>query len=181
MNTKIILLIATFLCFGHSFTDETIPWNESRKLTWTDFKDAPNPNSGAVALTASGITFGFSIQRSGGKPTGFNTTVESLFYPDKSWYLTERASTYILGHEQLHFDITELHARKFRQQISRLKVSSSIRAELDRLHTSINRASAEMQNRYDRESNHSIIKEAQVKWQNYIAVELKKLNQFKSQ
>lgn len=181
MNTKIILLIAAFLCLGPSATEETISWNESRKLTWTDFRDAPNRNSGAVALTASGITFGFSIQRSGGRPTSFNTTVESLFYPDKSWYLTDRASTYILGHEQLHFDITELHARKFRQQISQLKVSSSIRAELNRLHNAINRASAEMQNKYDRESNHSIVKEAQVKWQKYITIELKKLNQFKSQ
>ena len=138
MNLKLIIGIIAFLCIGNSSEDDTISWNENRKLTWADLKDQPNLNSGAVALTASGITFGFSIQKSGGRPTSFNTTVESLFYPDKSWYIEERADNYILGHEQLHFDITELHARKFRQQISRLKVSSRIRSELNRLHTSIN-------------------------------------------
>ncbi|MCC1485404.1 DUF922 domain-containing protein [Winogradskyella immobilis] len=181
MSLKLIIGIIAFLCIGNSPEDDTISWNENRKLTWADFKDRPNLNSGAVALTASGITFGFSIQKSGGKPVSFNTTVESLFYPDKSWYITERADSYILGHEQLHFDITELHARKFRQQINELKVSSNIRAKLNRLHTSINKASAAMQNKYDRESNHSIIKEAQLRWQKYIAAELEALEEFKSQ
>ena len=32
----------------------------TKKLTWKDFKAEPNQKSDAVALTASGITFGFS-------------------------------------------------------------------------------------------------------------------------
>ena len=67
----------------------------------------------------------------------YDAKVYAHFYPDKSWVIKEQSSEHILNHEQLHFDITELHARKFRKQLSTLKVSNSIRAQLQAMHNEI--------------------------------------------
>jgi hypothetical protein len=91
---------------GESSYDDTITWDASRKLTWLDFKATPNYESDAVALTASGITFGYSVKTADQGIVDFSATVEAEFYPNKSWYIKEKGDDYILSHEQLHFDIS---------------------------------------------------------------------------
>ncbi|MEM9681103.1 MAG: DUF922 domain-containing protein [Bacteroidota bacterium] len=181
MNLKTLCLcLCCFLFLGTAQDEETIMWNENRKLTWADFKGEVNRGTDAVALTASGITFGYSLSRTDGRITGFRTTVEAHFYPHKSWFIEEKADDYILGHEQLHFDITELYTRKLRQQISQLRVSQSIKSQLDNLHSNINEALAKTQNEYDSQSRHSIDSVYQRRWEAFIETELKKLDHFKS-
>ncbi|SFZ92792.1 protein of unknown function [Flaviramulus basaltis] len=176
---RIFLIICCF--FSVQKDEPIISWNESYKLSWSDFKAKPDNNTSAVAITASGITFGFSVtQTDRNDVVSFSTEVYAHFYPEQSWYKVEQADTHVLGHEQLHFDITELHARKFRQLISLLKISNSIRNELKQLHNTINKELAELQNKYDDETNYSRNFEAQQKWKTYIEAELKKLSEFKS-
>jgi hypothetical protein len=169
-----------FLFIGNNTNEETMTWNETRKLTWADFKANPNLLSDAAALTASGITFGYSVKTSGKRIIDFTTSVEAHFYPNKSWYLKDKSDAYILKHEQLHFDITELYARKFRQQLTRLVVNQNLKDQLNRLHKTINEALNETQKRYDAQSNHSINSEMQQQWQSFIATELAALDQFKA-
>jgi len=157
-----------------------MPWRDDLKLTWNDFKGTKNIQSDAVAVTASGITFGYSVRKANLKIVDFTVSVEAHFYSEKSWVVKALANDYILAHEQLHFDITELHVRKFRQQISTVKVSQHLGSELDRLHKNINKELAAMQNQYDTESNNSINKEAQTKWITFVKNELKKHEAFKS-
>ena len=180
MQIKHILVCLVILFIGQIQEEETMTWNESRKLTWSDFRGEVNPNSDAVALTASGITFGFSVSTSGSRIVDYSTTVEAHFYPNKSWYNQERADEYILGHEQLHFDITELYTRKFRERLSMLKVNPNIRKQLKQLHTSINKQLNDTQKLYDEQSVHSINVDAQKQWEEHIKMELGKLDQFKS-
>ena len=91
----------------------------------------------------------------------------------------ELADDYILAHEQLHFDITELHVRKLKKQISTLKVTKNIGSILDRLLQNINNELSKMQNQYDSESKNSIDKDAQYKWEVFIAKELKAYQNYK--
>ncbi len=157
-----------------------MPWKDSYQLTWADFKDAPNYNTNAAAITASGISFGFSIKQTDTKVIDFSTEVHAHFYPEQSWVKPEKANDHILSHEQLHFNITELHVRKFRYRISKLKVSNNIRKELKALQNTINVELKAFQGRYDTETNYSRNFEAQAQWKVYIAQELKKYDKFKS-
>lgn len=176
------LIISILLLFvGHTNNDETIKWQDTQKLSWEDFKGTPNPDSDAVALTASGITFGYSVKTRGKRIVGYSTTVEAHFYPKKSWYHSEKADDYILAHEQLHFDITELYVRKFRQQLERLVVNQNIKVQMGQIHEAINDALDKTQKMYDEQTNHSIVVEAQAYWENYIKEELAKLDKYKSQ
>lgn len=175
---RILLVVCCFI-WGQN-NEPALSWNESYKLSWSDFKAKPNKRVSAAAVTASGITFGFSIKQTDDRVISFQTEVNAHFYPEKSWVKPELADNHVLGHEQLHFNITELHARKFRQQISELKTSQSIKNELRQLHKSINKDLEKMQNTYDAETNYSIYAEEQAKWGLFIAQELQKLSKYKS-
>ena len=181
MHIKHFIVCLLFLGLVKSTNEDTMTWNESHKLNWADFKASPNQNSDAVALTASGITFGYSLKTSGERIIDFSTSVEAHFYPNKSWYLKDKGSTYILAHEQLHFDITELYARKFREQLIKLVVNKNIKQQMQGLHTTINGGLDETQKRYDAQSNHSMDIDAQKKWGVFIQEELEKLDKYKSQ
>jgi len=181
MQLKYFIICLAFIFIGFISNEETISWNASQKLTWADFKANPDANSGAVALTASGITFGYSVKTSGKRIIDFTASVEAHFYPNKSWYVKEKGDDYILGHEQLHFDITELYVRMFREKLSLLKPNQNLKDQLQKLHIAINEALNETQKRYDAQSNHSINTEMQKQWEVFIATELKKFENYKSQ
>lgn len=171
------------LCFGLLFFqgDKTgVSWDEKVKLTWKDFKGKPNLNSDAVAVTASGITFSYSIKKTKSKVLGFKTRIKADFYPEHSWCKKGEVDNHVLSHEQLHFDITELHARLFKEKVAVLKPSNNIAEQLQKCHKEIDLALEKMQNKYDNESNYSINKEGQALWKDYVAKELKRLHKYKS-
>lgn len=175
-----IIFLSLFLYFVSPKNEEIISWRDDLKLTWNDFKGTKNMETDAVAVTASGITFGYSVKKANSRIIDFIPLVEAHFYPEKSWVNMTLADDYILAHEQLHFDITELHVRKFRRQLSQVKISNHLNTILDELHKNINKDLAKMQNQYDTESNNSINKESQAKWIAFVEKELKKYEAFKS-
>ncbi|WP_431135733.1 DUF922 domain-containing protein [Psychroserpens mesophilus] len=180
MLTRFFFIVV--LCLSNSVTDQkTISWTESKKLVWTDFKGPKQPNSDAAAVTASGITFSYSLKKADHRITGFDAFATAHFYPESSWYIVDRCNNHILAHEQLHFDITELHVRIFRYRLAQLKVSQSIKTQLDKLHKTINKELADTQYLYDTESQNSINKEEQAKWAAYVSENLKKFEAYKSE
>lgn len=170
------------LCLTNSVNDvETIPWTESKKLAWTDFKGPKETDSDAAAVTASGITFSYAVRKTDERITSFTTEVYAHFYPDSSWFIEDRCSDHILSHEQLHFDITELHVRIFRYRLTQLRVSQNIKTQLNELHKTVNKELSEMQYQYDTQSENSINKEEQAKWTAYVTDNLKKFEAYKSE
>ncbi len=176
---KYVLIVASFLLLQNDVMEE-LPWSKDYKLTWSDFKGKPIAGNDAVAVTASGITFSYSIQRENKIIKGFKTIVKAFFYPEHSWCKLDKVDTHVLGHEQLHFDITELHARLFRQRISKIQPHSTLPQTLQTLHATIDAELAAMQKKYDTESEYSINHEGQKKWKDSIAKRLLVLSKFKS-
>ena len=177
-----IKFLFIFACFFLLQSDaiEEMSWNESYKLTWNDFKGEPNLDTDAVAITASGIAFSYSIKESDSKVYGFNTLVKAYFYPEHSWCKSDLVDAHVLGHEQLHFDITELHARIFRQRITQIQPHKGIAITLQKLHESIEDELSDTQNKYDSESNFSIDFAGQKKWELDILKRLKTLEKYKN-
>lgn len=160
--------------------EETINWSQQGKLHWGNFEAAPDYDTDAVAITASGITYGFSSKSySNSDKIEYTTNVIAQFYPERSWYLKERVNDTVLGHEQLHFDISELHARKFRKRIKNTKFSKNIQQEISKIYDQINEELRDMQNAYDTGSDYSRDYAGQIKWQKLIARELKKYDNYK--
>ncbi|WP_046745893.1 DUF922 domain-containing protein [Kordia zhangzhouensis] len=160
-------------------SEETITWSKDQKLHWGNFEGTPDYDSDAVAITASGITYGYSAKTfSNSNKIEYTTQVIAQFYPEKSWYLKERVNDTVLGHEQLHFDITELHARKLRKRIQNTKFTKNIQKEISKIYDQVNKELRAMQNAYDEGSDYSRNYEGQLKWENKITSELKKLEKY---
>lgn len=174
-------LLVFFLCLSaFSNESEIIQWSETKKLSWTDFKGPIEVDSDAAAVTASGITFSYAIRKTDDRITGFDAHAEAHFYTENSWFIKDRCNDHILAHEQLHFDITELYVRIFRYRLKQLEVSQNIKRQLNTLHEEINKELSEMQFLYDTQSQNSINKEEQAKWNAYVAENLKKFEAYKS-
>ena len=177
---KLNLLFLIFFAVFIQNKDAALVWNPTYKLSWADFKGKPNLNSDAVAITASGITFNYSITKeSNNDVLGFATEVYAHFYPKQSWYKIDSVNNHILSHEQVHFDITELHARKFKQRIAQTKFDLRINDQMEHIHRAINNELRQMQQKYDQETNHSQNIDKQKEWQLVIKLQLDKLSNYK--
>jgi len=157
---------------------EKIHWTEGRKLTWLDFRGTPSGPNDYVASTNSGVSFSFSYQeRNGVGKVDF--TVLSNFYPNLSWYRPERVSKYILKHEQMHFDISELHARKLRKHLASLIQDRTFKTKAEPFYEANERERRKMQKQFDTDSDHSNKKEEEFRWRTYIAAQLKVYERWK--
>lgn len=175
------MFLLVFCVIGLQQDEAVLSWNETYKLSWADFKGKPNLNVSAVAITASGISFGFSITKTEDNiVTNYRSNVHAYFYPEQSWVKINETDDQVLKHEQLHFDITELFARKLRQRISNLKGSNNVSAELKKAHNNTLNELSDFQDQYDNETDFSRHTESQIKWTKHVNEELIKLSEFKS-
>jgi predicted secreted Zn-dependent protease len=90
--------------------------------------------------------------------------VSTFFYPNKSWFQPALENEVILSHEQLHFDISELYARKMRKLMATTKFTRNVKAEVKAIYKKINEELAEFQDLYDTETNFSRNVEEQLRW-----------------
>ena len=152
------LVIAPFLVPAQEPGEELLAWSSSRKLTWADYKASPDPNSDAAATTASYLVFSYSIRND-----RISYRIESKFSKTRSWGLHKTA--YILSHEQGHFDLSEVYARKLYKKVTEYRFNKkTYQKDLQKIYQDILDEKEAMQNKYDRETNHSINKEKQAEW-----------------
>jgi hypothetical protein len=169
------LIIVVFGLFVFQ-TETYLDWNERRKLSWSDFQAEPPVQSAHAALTNSGINLDLMLQNK-----EFNVKVHARFNPDKSWKRRDiENSEYLLAHEQLHFDLTELYARKLRKAFltRKWKENENVNAIFNELYQSNQDQLWKVQDIYDAETEHSINREAQAKWNRAIADSLEMFKDF---
>ena len=152
--------------------DDILTWSKDRKLTWSDYKASPNPKSDAAATTSTSLSIDYHI-----KDGQFSYTIRSWFSRTKSWGRNKTA--YILSHEQGHFDIAEVYARKLHQRMSAYRFSKhTYQKELDRIYKEVADEKAAVQQQYDRETRHSIDEEKQAEWLKKISRMLEELKDY---
>ena len=110
------LLILIFSVQVFAQENDKISWNAEESLSWNDFKASPKKHLPYKANTNSGLSFSWNATESS-SGIELNYEVGSNFYPNRSWVKEIEEVDYLLAHEQLHFDITELHARKLRKAL----------------------------------------------------------------
>ncbi len=94
---------------------DRLAWDPGYQLTWFDFQAEPREDWPHIAaITTSSILYKYHCAE--GK---LNYEVEAIFRKSESWVRPEARTPPYLKHEQLHFDITELYARKIRAELSR--------------------------------------------------------------
>jgi predicted secreted Zn-dependent protease len=179
MKLMFISLLSFFLMsFSGTATKpmpkEFISWDPNNPVTWSDFKGKAQLNAKEAAMTASAIEFNYETN-------GVNMVkwkVQSKFYPELSWSRKDKQTAYILKHERLHFDITEVYARilrkRFIEEIRSVKDIPKIKTISKAVMAQWNKE----QQTYDAETNHSINTEKQQEWNQAVADRLEELKEY---
>jgi hypothetical protein len=171
------LIVTGLLAFTEDDKKDLILWNSAYKIQWQDFKGSPQGGVTLKAMTYSTI----QLETSKIDASGVALTVTASFIKSKSWRKKEAdANSNLLTHEQKHFDITEIYARKMRKKLSETKFTNPKQAQqvIQRLYSETFNESAAEQKKYDTETNHSINTAAQEKWNASIEAELQSLSAF---
>ena len=154
---------------------EKIVWSATRPLTWADFKGKPTPADPNAALTSATID-----AQIGCKDYVFAADVRAVYVPAESWVRdAKKASPALLRHEQLHFDITELHARMMRQKISIIKFDCEhLQPAFRNLSNAAFSAWKREEARYDGETNNGLNEVKQKFWEAQVQQRLGLLDKF---
>ena len=158
---KFFLLVLFFL--PGKQPSHMIDWKADRKLTWKDFEAKPQTQTDNAALTSSNINFQFGYGSS-----GFKYSITCRFDKSRSWVKIK--TDHILAHEQGHFDIAEIHARKLKKALSEYKYNeATVSAEINKIYQGMMQQHHEMQSLYDQQTDHSRNNEKQAEWSKKIA------------
>jgi len=171
------VLLASLLLFVGTSSDEPdmIYWSEDYRLSWDDFAGIPVYNYKNIsALTSSGI-----VHYKGCKDGKIIYKVQSYFERNESWVKEEALTPHHLVHEQIHFDITELYARRLRKALLKKSFNCGQEYDFEQFVKVFIEAWQKEQHEYDKTSKHSIAKSVQKEWYHKIANELKRLDAYK--
>lgn len=157
--------------FPKKFGSDTILWNANASLKFSDFKS--KPFGSFQGNTFAGIILDFKQDEK-----GIQLFTYTLFFCRHSFI--KDSSENLLKHEQLHFDITELFARKLRQQIllKHFKNGKSMSADINKIYTDVTSDLNKEQDIYDKETVHGTNLVKQQEWINSIHGQLKQLENY---
>lgn len=175
------LVASSFVLFGQH--TPVIEYAAIGPFNWSLFKGKVNPkhlnemgkNTGAVTVSSISYSTLDITSRSA------TVLITARFHPEESWtrYPKLNDPDGALVHEKKHLDITEIYARKLRQQVSTTRFSAGrFQEEVKQMFRQVVSDQREEQARYDRETQHSTDPVQQEKWNTRIAAQLKALSAY---
>jgi hypothetical protein len=167
--TVAILFFIPF--FVSAQEDDVIQWSAA-KLTWNDYLAKPGEYDDAAAITSTALGIEYHV-----KDNVLTYKITCLFSKTKSW--GRYKSDYILSHEQGHFDITEIFARKLAKAMDEFDFNpKTFRTDLDNIYQRIMKEKEDYQELYDQGTDYSRDKKMQTEWLKKIAAELEELEEW---
>jgi hypothetical protein len=174
MKTYLLFL---FPAFG-DIEPAMIPWTEAKKLEWSDFSGFIPTDSKENSSTWSNFDFNYNwIEIDGEVVVQLETS--TFFDPSRSWVKKDAQSKELLQHEQVHFNISELQSRYFKQEVYGYPFAGAdIEEQFESLFSLQQERLAMMQEKYEQETDHGRNKEEQARWTKFVNDELKRMNEF---
>jgi len=174
-----IFFLGMRLGLGSSFSQtvdipDSICWDENMKLKWTDFAGKPNYERAASAICVA------SVYVIGSWRDGLPYFEVTNYFKTRKAWTKDTISKVGLEHEQLHFDIAELHARLIRKTVDSLRKKQE--ASFDPYSVNIQYLldkRVDMDDLYDYETIHSIDTIKQLEWKGKIWIGLDSLKKYR--
>jgi hypothetical protein len=184
---RIFLIVSLLFTFEYSGSNNTdngllsnglLTWKNHRKLNWSDFKGVPAEGSPFSAACNWQIDYTYHYQLNEGD-LSLEFDVNSYFNQLNSWSKKDEENQRLLDHEQLHFDIAEVYARKLRKRFDETKfdkrnsnqqASQIFKETLNECH--------KIQEAYDEETNHGLHEEHQTNWSLNVDNQLNSFDRF---
>lgn len=163
--TRFIILIF-FLCLSCTLafsqtadsTQNYLFWSEDYRLVWTDFDEFPDRKSEHGALSIVGHLCEFEMDN-----VSYKAIIRTYFDRNNSW--ARNWVPILLAHEQGHFDLAEVYARKFRKRVlAEMKGRTLTVKRFEELNSEIDQALKKAHNVYDEATNYSLNYGSQMQW-----------------
>ena len=127
--------------------EKEILWNPNRKLQVRDFKGSTLDKP---YVAATNTYFGYSTSVKSEENLVI-VEVDTYFDCELSYFKNNKNQSLVLNHEQLHFDITELYARKFIQRLHQeIKNFEDLITNVERIGNEVNKELLLKQEAYDK-------------------------------
>ncbi|HEU4717419.1 MAG TPA: hypothetical protein VFU15_06290, partial [Bacteroidia bacterium] len=166
LKPLLLLIVPAALLFSFQQIDKNfIEWNPARPLTWKDFKGTQEKTSPYAAITEWTIYFSYLAQKD-----SLHTQVTCYFDPAKSKVKHDaRKDSLLLRHEQYHFNLAEVYARKFRKALEESAFSfKDANTRAPKLYSQYVSDCKKEQDLYDKETDHSQKTADQKRWEDKI-------------
>lgn len=140
-----------------------------RKLTWADYSGKVDASSSFGAMTEYQFSYRVSEMEKSSDSIYFkNIEVILNFDHQKSWVKKDMMTDALLEHEQGHFNIGLMCVREFLTTIKSTKfIKAQYSARLKQIFQVVSNKYRQMHTQYDAETNHSINRTAQEKWNTF--------------
>lgn len=179
-NLFLIACIAFPFLLKAQASADTLIWS-SKKLMWNNFKanaDTATINKKHHATTLWKLRYQYKPLRS----QTLLIEIEAWFDARKSWIKKAyRNDQNLLQHEQGHFDLAELLARRFRQKLQQQHLTGgNYNTVIANTFKTLLAEAYRQQEQYDKETNFGENMPAQQQWQQRIAAALNQLAAYAS-
>lgn len=145
-------------------------WHKNRKLAISDFKGSAK-NKPYVAMTSGMIRY-YIMGRS-----NVHVNIETVFDCNTSYFKQTEDNENTLTHEQIHFDIAELYARKFAQRLQhQINSYQTLLAKHESIYMEVFKELQKKQGEFDSEVYDN--PDLQVKWEIWIEKELERFQDY---
>jgi len=185
MRTRLFLIVSLILAGIGTLTAQTessqedinrIYWSDWYRLEWTDFEAEPQDQATVAALSSIGLPYKYVTDGEG----ELNFSINVCFIKNESWSKEDQRNNLLLQHEQIHFDIAELHRRKIVKEVLEANFTKNNYKEklaeiIDRIWR---KEYKEMQGRYDKETNYSKVIKQQINWNKFVHQQLRNHEDF---
>ncbi len=180
--------LTSFLLGDVKLEPAELPWNADRPITWDDFQGDPPEDPGEEAaqiFMELGYSFECSLtfDRGTGKWKAHLTKVTTTNTMDrsKSWVVPDQKTPELLNHEQKHFDLNEVYRRlldaELQKLVCKLEATGNTKEEaeeklgrmLNEVFDKFNKKCGEVQEQYDKETDHGRNAEKQREWDKKIS------------
>lgn len=150
------------------FSNDVLYYERDNKLVWEDFRGIPVDKGRTAAVTMSGFGYNANMHSSG-QNGDLTIQVYCFFQKDKSWVKPEKTTSYILNHEQHHFDISFLAAKMFIDRIKNVSLTrNNYNNLLPKIYDEYIERMNKMQDEYDSQTKNGQEKNLQEKWNRFI-------------
>ncbi|MBD99355.1 MAG: hypothetical protein CMO34_05890 [Verrucomicrobia bacterium] len=169
----LILIFLTPYLFSQEENEiaDRIYWSDWYRLEWTDFQAQPNSDKKVAALSNIALPYSYFSDGEG----SMTVNIQVCFLRNESWSKPEQHNNLLLQHEQLHFDIAELHRRIIVKRLLEAKFTKKNYKELlkEIVEEVWKKDYREMQDKYDDESNYSKVIKQQINWNKFVQQQMR--------
>jgi predicted secreted Zn-dependent protease len=169
-RVTILLYLVTQITTHSGFSQGSTSIEWGKPVSYSDFESSPPKADTAAANISVTILLGYSNTKSG----ELKFRVVAVMDKDQSWMKKEFRKDHILKHEQGHFDIAEIYAKKLDSALKKKRYTAKDVAILNALYDDYLGQMNELQLRYDQETKGGWDGLAQSKWRRFIFRELGK-------